>query len=558
MKIKYIAYSALLATVALGTSSCEDFLSKNPDSRVELSTPEQMRMLLVNGYINGNIALMCELSSDNVIDNNSPNELGNRFNLAEYSRLDNELFAWEDAESDSQQDSPTSVWDGCYHAIACANQVLKRVAEFEAEGRGDEVAFVKGEALVIRAYHHFLLANMFCRSYRGPELSKAVQGIPYSTEPETTLSVIYDRGNLADVYDKIEADLEAGLPLIDDATYEQPKYHFNSTSAAAFAARFYLFKRDYVKAEQYANEALGSEAAPSLSQLSDWWSQSFTDPSQAVQYYVSVERQNNFLILPTESTFQRHIAGGRYAFNRDGKAATYESAGPSWSNSVGFHPCYLGKYYYSVNQEYGGWAANIYEMFEYTDRVAGIGYPKAVRVEFSAEETLFCRAEARIYLGKIDEAVADLKAWDDSRKVGLTELYPSSFSTLTRESIVSFYGTNDPGSGIVKELHIDELYPVDGYSVTAANEPFLQCVLHFRRIHLIGDGSRWFDIKRYGLEYSHAIGASRVETLTMDDPRKAFQLPAEVLSAGMAPTDRAVLKAPDESQIIKATLKTSK
>ena len=151
---------------------------------------------------------------------------------------------------------------------------------------------------------------------------------------------------------------------------------------------------------------------------------------------------------------------------------------------------------------------------------------------------LFTRAEARIYLGKIDEAVADLKVWDDSRKTGLASSYDSEFTDLTRSNIVSFYGTSDPGYGIAKELHIDEVCPSDKYSVTAENEPFVQCVLHFRRIHNVGDGTRWFDIKRYGLEYSHAIGASRVETLTMLDPRKAFQLPAEVLSAGMAPTDR--------------------
>ena len=35
MKLRYIAYSALLALVAVGTSSCEDFLSKNPDNRVD-------------------------------------------------------------------------------------------------------------------------------------------------------------------------------------------------------------------------------------------------------------------------------------------------------------------------------------------------------------------------------------------------------------------------------------------------------------------------------------------------------------------------------------------
>ena len=53
---------------------------------------------------------------------------------------------------------------------------------------------------------------------------------------------------------------------------------------------------------------------------------------------------------------------------------------------------------------------------------------------------------------------------------------------------------------------------------------------------IFNDVGAW--IKRYGLELSHAIGATRVETLLWDDPRRAFQLPADVLSAGMEPTDR--------------------
>ena len=47
MKFKYIVYSALLTVVALGTSSCEDFLSKNPDNRVELPGAEEPE---ITGY----------------------------------------------------------------------------------------------------------------------------------------------------------------------------------------------------------------------------------------------------------------------------------------------------------------------------------------------------------------------------------------------------------------------------------------------------------------------------------------------------------------------------
>ena len=74
--------------------------------------------------------------------------------------------------------------------------------------------------------------------------------------------------------------------------------------------------------------------------------------------------------------------------------------------------------------------------------------------------------------------------------------------------------------------------------MNSAIEPYLQCVLHFRRIENIHNGMRWFDIKRYGLEITHVIGTDRVENLTMLDSRKAIQIPAEVIAAGMEPNER--------------------
>ena len=267
MKLKYIAYSALIALLPL--TSCNDFLDKTPDNRVELNSPAQLALLMVNGYPSGNYANMCEMSSDNYIDNTSPDESGNRYNLPAYDRIDDELFAWEDAKSSTGSDSPSDVWEKSYHAIAVANAVLDKVVEFEAKGMKDEVAPMKGEALLIRSYNHFILANLFCQPYRGPELSKSIQGIPYMTKSEDVVLVHYERKDLASVYEQIEEDLLAGLPLIDESLYDVPKYHFNKNAANAFAARFFLFKRDYPKVIKYATEAFGGEGGNPASMFMD-------------------------------------------------------------------------------------------------------------------------------------------------------------------------------------------------------------------------------------------------------------------------------------------------
>ena len=85
-----------------------------------------------------------------------------------------------------------------------------------------------------------MLSYIFCEAWSESNKNTAL-GIPYSTLPETTVNPQYDRETIGKTYEHIAADLEAGLPLIDDNNYSVAKYHFNSKAAYAFAARFYLY-----------------------------------------------------------------------------------------------------------------------------------------------------------------------------------------------------------------------------------------------------------------------------------------------------------------------------
>ncbi|MBQ3911070.1 MAG: hypothetical protein II691_07170, partial [Muribaculaceae bacterium] len=75
--------------------------------------------------------------------------------------------------------------------------------------------------------------------------------------------------------------------------------------------------------------------------------------------------------------------------------------------------------------------------------------------------------------------------------------------------------------------------------LTADINPYMQCIQHFRRFEFFQRGLRWFDIKRLGISYSHVIGKdSRVETLQVLDRRLAFQIPNEIIAAGIDPNNR--------------------
>lgn len=536
MKLKKLSYITV-AFALTGLTACDDFLDAAPDERVTIDTPEKVSLLLVDAYPGGNPASLCELSTDNVVDNNSPDENGMRYNLSYYDRQDLETYSWEDVVSNMQQDSPSYLWEAYYHSIAVANEALKAIEELENQGLGDQVQAQKGEALVCRAFSHFMLANLFSLHYAGETASENIPSIPYMDKIEDKVLVDYERESLQSVYKKIEDDILAGYPLINDGAYDVPKYHFNKKAVAAFAARYYLFKRDYVSAEKWATEALGGPTGNPAGMMRTFWSKSFTTYDAIVAAYTSAQEQSNLMLIPTTSTFSRR-RGERFALNRDAKSATVYGEGPTWSTAITSyycHPCYAGKIFVRGSQEYGVIFPKAGELFEFTDKVAGIGYIHIVRCEFTAEEALLTRAEARIWQNNLTGALEDLRIWDESRQKLTIAV---NFPTLTDERIRDFYKEDKGGYGIVKPLNIDLVNPVDGVAVNANIEPYLQCVLHFRRIETIDDGMRWFDIKRYGIEITHKIGASRVETLTWNDPRRAFQIPAEVIAAGFAPNNR--------------------
>ena len=558
-----LRYKILFIAVALmGLSSCNDFLDKVPDTRVYLVNLDQLQQLLVTGYMDCNYALVGELSSDNVIDNNSPSHMkgseGVRYNLSFYSQADEQVFAWQDVDLDiSSSDTPSGVWNSCYGAIAAANAVLDRIAEFEETGliegeeittaQRDRMSAIKGEALMIRAYHHFILAQIFCMPYSGSVKNKEYPGIPYMTEPETTLDPKYTRGTLQETYDKIEADLTQALPLITEEYYDVPKYHFNVASSNTFAARFYLMKREYKKVLDYCNAALKGND-PYTFFNDGWWQEDFYYISDIGRYFTSVDRPGNFQLFTNYSTWWRRFLGYRFTCNREAKRATIQGAGPSWSrcqyqntktkDKFAMMPCFNGVCGSAGGQEYGAYfAGNCFEQFEYTDKISGIGYCHEIRAEFTFDEVLLMRAEANLFLGNTPEAFNDLFIWN-AEHLSPNEGDRYNHVDLTEDQIKTFYG-RDPGYGITQPFHIEEVCPeTDGIALTPEMEPYLQCIQHFRRIQFVHMGNRWFDIKRYGFTITHEMGMNDVFTLKSLDPRYAIQIPDEVIGAGLEKNER--------------------
>src|SRR5678810_679707 len=202
----------------------------------------------------------------------------------------------------------------------------------------DEYASQKAEALVARAYAHFMLVNVFAKFY-DPATASTDPGIPYVTEPERNFIKQYDRGTVASVYDHIEKDLLEGLPYINDKSYSVPKYHFTKAAAYAFASRFYLYKKDYNKVIQY-----GLQAVPNndfLSNLRPWNTEYSTiGLNEIAPRYAKATENANLLLAETNSYWWRINSFARYAMTpsvRDQILRTVPVSGGQWAFATGFY-----------------------------------------------------------------------------------------------------------------------------------------------------------------------------------------------------------------------------
>lgn len=507
----------IIFIVAVSITSCSDFLDVSPDNRALVDSEKKITSLLVSAYSDQSYWLLCELSSDNADDNGGT--------WTSISPLEMQAFTWAETSED-QEDSPQAIWDGYYHAIASANQALQAINEL---GNPESLNPQKGEALICRAYSHFILVNVFCKAYGNTSTTDL--GIPYMEKTETHVSPKYERGNVEDVYTKINADIEAGLPLIDDKIYSVSKFHFNKKAAYAFASRFNLFYRKYDKVINYAKTVLSNSPT---SVLRDWkygGSLSYNDNFRP-DWYVSKDNKASLLYLSTFSLWGRihgpYSSGSQFAHNSFISATeTLGSSGP-WGtyNSFYFKRASYSSLPKDISRKYA-------EYFEYTDPVNGIGYAHIVQTEFTTDETLLCRAEAYALKKDFVNAAKDLTTFMNA--------YSSAGSSMTQANINSYYNNLAYYTPKVptpkKQLNAD--FTIE----PGEQENFIHCILHIRRILTMHEGLRWFDIKRYGIElYRRKVEDGLISVsqnkLTVDDPRRAIQLPQNVINAGITANPR--------------------
>lgn len=479
--MKFFTRVSVISSGIIILAGCNKYLDQSPDSTwTELDTPQKVSQLLGTAYPQANYIVFCEAMSDNVDDKGA----------GVLDRTNQDPYHFEDVAA-TQQDSPEYYWQACYAAIAAANNALKA-----CEAAVDTAAYSaqKGEALLARAYAHFMLVSFFSKFY--DEATAATDpGIPYVTEPEKVVMKQYERKTVAYVYEMIEKDLLAGLPLINDQVYDVPRYHFNRSAAYAFATRFYLFRKDYQKVLDYANLVFPNNDI--ASNMRPWnTTYSTLTPAGLWDIYAKATEKANLLLVETQSVYGRYVASYRYGLTYD---IEQRILGRNVTEGRFVYPLY-----YLGTRDY--FVPKLTEYFVKASVNATIGDPYVMMPLFTTEEVLFNRAEANAHLGNNTQVLADLNLFASKRIVN----YNAAAHRITTTSIRNYYGISNVKDGLIRTI------------------------LDFKRAEYVQEGHRWFDLQRYKATVVHYTQKGEELRLEADDKRRVLQIPASAMTSGIA------------------------
>ncbi|SEW53993.1 RagB/SusD family nutrient uptake outer membrane protein [Chitinophaga arvensicola] len=468
---KRLIYIGLLTGLLVATG-CKKYLETLPDNRTVISNPQQVSQLLATAYPHALYMLFCEALSDNVEDKGNS---GVGVDPQTF-RINTQSFKYQDAD-DVTSDAPIAYWDSCYAAIAAANQALSYCNGPDSANYSTQ----KGEALVCRAYAHFMLVTLFAKTYN-PATAASDPGIPYVTTVSKNVFAKYDRSNVAAVYAKIESDLTTGLPLLKDEAYgNTPKYHFTVQAAHAFASRFYLFKKDYEKVVTHSSAVFGSkDPATLIRNQIKFYGLPYND--MVVEYFNSQNAANILLQEAPGTKYPANYYGYRYGLGSNVNRALILNSNVT-GGSLAIQTYGSGPQYFN------------FPKFKSDVKVVAL---------FSMDEVLMNRAEAYIRLKNYNSALTDLNAWVSNN----ISDYDPAVDNVTIPKMMAFYNTTQ-------------------------DDAMIQSLLYMKRVTYMQEGLRWFDILRYDIPVVHVGSPGFNTTLVPGDKRRLLQLPAEAVNDGM-------------------------
>ncbi|MDR0667970.1 MAG: RagB/SusD family nutrient uptake outer membrane protein [Prevotellaceae bacterium] len=511
-------------------AGCDSFLDTVPDNRTELDSREKISQLLTSAYPDASYALTANAMADGISFRSG---LSPRAGYTEY-QLNEDAYCWRDSPS-TNGDAPSGFWNACYSAIAAANHAL---AAMDAAPNQEQYRYQRSEALLCRAFAHFLLVNLYAKTY-DPDRFNSAPGIPYVDKPETKVLVPYNRSTVEYVYARIEEDIEEALKnLPTESLFKVSAYHFTDKSALTFASRFYLYKGDYQKVIELTSRIVpvpvraANGNVPATDPANVWAATYFaafkkwpSNISEIGTQFRMASNKHNFLLRETYSRLSRTWTcqyGHTYATLPS--STTRNITGGYWPFASFYNTNFRDAYYLGKFLEY----------FFYTS--SNTGYPMIMFPFIRAEEALLNRIEAEIHLSQFDRAINDLNVYFRQRSgkeaANISSDYDETAMLLTQTKINTYWTAS---------LADNFLTQYNAFGAAAWDDDkmaLMLTLLDVKNAEYAQEGFRWFDVLRYNIPVYHATMSGQVNLLQPDDPRRMWQIPEDAVNRGLEPNPR--------------------
>ena len=153
---------------------------------------------------------------------------------------------YEDAINANNAAIEGSLWNEGYKYIYAANRVLEGIELSRGLSSGVKKQ-LRGEALFIRAFCHFYLVNLF-------------GDVPLVTHTNYEVNMVKTRTPGDSVYMQIINDLATAQDLLEERYVKTERVRPNRSTATAFLARVYLYRKNWVQAEDQATLVINNPA----------------------------------------------------------------------------------------------------------------------------------------------------------------------------------------------------------------------------------------------------------------------------------------------------------
>lgn len=224
---------------------CDDFLDIHPTGKVIAETGEEYRALLTDVY--------SKIPEDRGLTTLRSDEIKVDYKSLTGLDYDSYFDIWNWTDYNRNPSSLYFGWRRYYHSCYIANYIIEHKNEI-TKATQKEIDQLVGESYMMRAYMHFLLANLYAPAYTHCEPAKT-RGIPLSIKAD--VNAVLKCSSVEQVYKQILQDIDSAAVYINVERWDEGlNYRFNTTTTNALRARVALYMGNWNLALQEAKKVI--------------------------------------------------------------------------------------------------------------------------------------------------------------------------------------------------------------------------------------------------------------------------------------------------------------